>query len=210
MHQGNVGVSQRSPIQLQCRFKGARTYVHGTDMFAGAQASLQARFGSDCWVREIRFHRLVTTQCDLVSGIDEASAAVLTVQCNENALERWCIVPRIDPVTERYPYDEDGVVAPSAILGDSISMATRSSATAIEEIVALTKRFHLTKFPSASGRWLFAGLRLLRPLVVEADGPFRMILGRSLGGKLTQSMVEVRGVQIGEIDFALTAEPGPK
>jgi hypothetical protein len=113
-------------------------------------------------------------------------------------------------VTESYPYDEDGVVAPSTIAGDSISMATRSSANAIEEIVALTKRLHLARYLGASGKWLFVGLRLVRPLIIEADGPFRITLQRSLGGRLTQSAIEADGVHLGEIDFALLTRPGPR
>ncbi len=210
MSQGQPAKRDPKRIQTYLRFKGARNYLQGPDLFAAAQSSLQSCFGSDWAVMEIRFHRMTVSQCDLVAGEQTGRVADLMVTGDPGGLQPWCLVPRDEPVTERCDYDEDRIISASFVHGDSIAMGTRSSANAIEEIVSLTKRLHLANFTGVPGKWLFVGLRLVRPLVVEADGPFRITLRRSLGGRLTQSVIESNGVHLGEIDFALLTAPTPQ
>jgi hypothetical protein len=104
-------------------------------------------------------------------------------------------------VLSRRPYEEDEAVATSRIEGNTIQSGPTEGFSAIEVLVALTKRLHMTLRPRQS-RWAFTRLELLRPLEVTDAGRLRVELVDALGDRLTKSVITSSNAAIGHIYFS--------
>jgi hypothetical protein len=191
--------------QLQLKFKGNRTYLHGTDMFNQTLDWLSS-VRDDVRDIDFAFHRLATRQLEAVAGPAPAGVtpvAVCAYTCEDG--REWAHVVETDEeVNGRYPYPEDEIVAQMAI--DLVSrrgvLRGDSGFSDIEVWVAMTKALHLAAFPDLPGKWLFVRCRC--PEYTRHSTGERMVaITGVLSAKLTRSETYVDGRRTGEIFFSM-------
>jgi hypothetical protein len=197
-------------VELEFRFKGDRTYVHGTDMYNAMLGELLTSYPA-ITISPLRFtvHRPATLQCHLLVGepgetLAKPASAVteLTTHVAEGRISAWLF--EVDaPVTERYPYDEDRVETVCICHDSSIAIHQDSGYTPIETAVAMTKLLHRRLYPPDMGKWLFTRLELQRPLAGADTSRFAIHFLEDLGrGRLTKSKIQVGSERIGQIYFS--------
>lgn len=191
-------------------FKGARTYLHGTDLVPAAVEALGAmRDPSDARL-QVAFHGFARTACRFnlfpdpsdTRRPDDAIAQVVATWPDKAKMIGW-FVETGKPVLRRISFDEDAIAARATMRGEAISIAAPPDNTAIELTVAMTKRLHYRLFPINEGRWVFSRLDLLRPLSEGDRKGLCIALSHRLGNRLTRSAVLSHGQGIGDIYFSV-------
>jgi hypothetical protein len=196
-------------IPVELRFKGDRTYIHGTDVYASAVDCLQQQWpGIDGRCR-FSFHRV--TSHPLLALLDtfqngrpkpDNCVSDMHVTGGRNEASIW-FVERKGTITGRYAYDEDAVVKDCIASQRSISRAGPSNYTAIETIVAMTKRLHNVVALPAQGKWLFTRLDLTRLLRAHDADDLSITLASEPKSSLTRSNIAAHGEQLGFIFFSV-------
>lgn len=193
---------------LDLRFKGARAYLHGTDMLNAALRELVPA-GAPQRVENLVFviNRLTGRNLDLVR--DEAQppglAPVASLRFESGgARQRAILVERPEPPRGRYAYDEDSLRARCRIdpAARAIALEAGSPFTPIETIVAMTKALHLALFPGKT-HWLFGRLEApCWPPPRFGEGA-TVALAQSVGTRLTKSRVSLGQETLAWVYFAL-------
>lgn len=194
---------------LALRFKGERTYLHGTDVYDAAVRCLRARWpGIDGRCR-FAFHRMATRPLAVAiapfGGARPAGCvAEMHVTGGAAQVSAW-FTERAGTVEGRYPYDEDAVVRDCALGEAEISMHEPPPVRPIEALVAMTKRLHYAVARPERGRWLFVRLDLKRLLREDDARGMRIRLNGLPRPALTRSDIFVRDEPLGAIFFAVGA-----
>lgn len=200
-------MSVEFPLTLS--FKGSRQYLHGTDMHDAVCDLLTQQGGQNIQKIDFTLHRIVLTQ--LVASIHrdtqpetEGANAVFRATVDSSpvtVLLKECGTP----VTDRRPYDEEGLVSAASFdsTNQRITFTASDAYTNIEMIVALNKALLLRALPEAKGKWLFTRLQLATSI---KDRKLNTIEVRFLGHsnyRITRSQVFGDGQPIGSIFFSL-------
>lgn len=203
-------------LPLDICFKGARTYVHGTDMLNVVYASVVRQTGAtgicrlNFMINRMTSHNL---SVELEQGEPHAVAAqppvaTLSFQVNEQS---WhgTLVEEPDEPSCRYPYDEESIIEKCRVdqSGRSISLEGETDFTPIEVVVAMTKALHQALYPDAPGKWVFCRWESEHwPITIPASG-FSVMLSKTLGSRLTKSAVVAGEERVGWIYFSARVEP---
>jgi len=198
-------MSQIETVSLNLAFKGGRDYLHGTDMYDAIIDSL--RNAAPLLVQapfSMSIHEFARSQCDLLYTI----APDCCPKPDDGRVE-FSLASGVSgwlretgrPVQESRPYPEDEIVASSKIEGNAIVAGALDTFSAIEILVANTKRLHST-LRGSEEKWAFTRLDLERPLErSDADG-FKIELSSALGNRLTKSIVSTGRQVLGHIFFS--------
>lgn len=195
---------------LNFRYKGSRTYVHGTDMYNQIIDVVLGEF-PDLTGAEFRLtvHDLMHThgrmicrpwQDDVVRP--EGAVAEFHMAAVDRKLIGW-LIETDNAVTERYEYKESEIAGKSIVSGQSVSIKGEVPHTAIEILVAINKHLHETLFPDAQGKWFFTRLELDHLLPTDKEADFTLELVQNLHNRLTKSKIISRGQYWGNIYFSL-------
>ena len=196
-------------IPVELRFKGDRTYLHGTDVYASAVDCLQQRWPGIEGRCRFSFHRV--TSHPVLALLDsfqngrskpENCVADMHLTGGKNEASIW-FVEREGAIAGRYAYDEDAVVKDCIVSGSCISRAGSSHYSTIETIVAMTKRLHNVVALPAQGKWLFTRLDLKRLLRARDAEELSVTLAGEPKASLTRSNIAVHGEQLGSIFFSI-------
>ena len=95
---------------LDIKLKGARSYVHSSDLYLTLDCVAKERFGPSAWLSSLSFRELIETRCQLILPEDgEVSAlhgqATCTIEISGNTLA-GLIVATGETITQRIPFDE--------------------------------------------------------------------------------------------------------
>ncbi len=154
--------------QLQFRFKGDRTYVHGTDVFNALLNSNIVRNLAPVQSIDLVFRRTITTSLQL-TPVTKLSGSEL-VRCVFETTDGQSLCECTAGSTEvngRYPYDESDVLRGAAISQSQreASLTLSTEYTFIEQLVALNKALVQDCVPLPDDRkWLFARLVFSGPI----------------------------------------------
>ena len=143
-------------------FKGDRQYLRGADIF-NALAGLASEASPPATVKRINFRKLTIHQCRIEDHQPSTEPVAEILLSNGRSL--W-LLETDRRVSDRYAFDEDGLVATALIDLDTktVSQPRAVSATPIDQAVALTKRLNYSLAPDVSGKWLFGQINLDVPL----------------------------------------------
>ncbi len=196
---------------LHFEFKGSRTYVHGTDIYNGVADFARKSFGLN-ELTDINYtlHRIMRTQLRIEARRNErirrheATCVELTARAGNDEWQ-FLLAENGSPVTGRYEYPEDDIVAlcdhdPEA---KSFSLTAPTPFTDIEVVVAMNKGLVQKLFPDAPGKWFFTKLEMAR---YERQTPYarlELTLVRNLGLKLTKTRIVRDGHELGHIYFSI-------
>lgn len=193
--------------ELELSFKGARDYLHGTDMY---NAVLQLLTGEREYAGlrdiDVSIHKMVSKQVDAISGEDLSPAVRPAVTCGFSAngsRQQIVLVETNRPVTGRYPYDEDAIVRDMAVDVASQRGTLRSAPgySPIEIWVAMTKAVHLRVF-DPSTKWLFVRARFPEYVRSLGSGEWATTIMANFKDKLTRNDITRDGIKVGEIFFS--------
>jgi len=196
-------------LRLDIKFKGSRTYLHGTDLFDAMMALNLSAPGAVLSNIRMSFYRPITRSVvahRLVSrqAVTMRPAALFELKVDgEPAV--WALEEAAEEVAGRRPYDEAEAIAGAAVQNGTISQPRPTAFSFIERLVALNK--HLLGSVRAGEKvdWWFARLELSTP---PPPAPaLRLTLETALGGRLMKSSVEVDGTWAGSIYFSEKKAP---
>ena len=142
------------------KFKGGRSYVHGTDIYDSMLEMVLDYFGEYPDSVKGSFHGLLKN-----NGIfriynsgepleNEQLFGLFSILMKEN-MYQLVLLDAGTPISLYYKYDEQKVLENVVLKDETITMQFKSTYTYIEQIVSMTKKLHLTIYPVAKGKWLF-------------------------------------------------------
>jgi hypothetical protein len=195
--------------EIPFKFKGNRDYVHGTDIFDNVLKNV--RFFLKRYPTKINgsFHRLLKSNGILRiynhdEAVDRENLFSLFYILQENASFLITITSSDSAIASSYQYDEDDVLQNLVIDNGSVTMLAKSSYTYIEQIVAMTKKLHLTYYPNAKKNWLFTKIEI-NDLVNPSLYPNHQLLIKAIKNfhyKLTQNAIFLDDNLVGNIWFS--------
>lgn len=192
---------------LSLKFKGDRTYLHGTDMF---DESMKALEGWNQWQQvTLAIHRMTDQPLGLVpvSEFQRGSiqqVAQISGKYHAGNLATWVLIENNGAVKDRYPYPEQQMVDAADIQTETIVLSSWLSFSRIEHIVALNKGLLQHLFPEAPGKWVFTKVKIKDlPALRQAEG-IAIRFRKRIGFQLTDSQLYVptHSTPIGSIHFS--------
>lgn len=203
-------------LPLDLSFKGMRTYIQGPDMLNAAVAAVAHQIGA---IELTQFNFIInsTTSRSLCLMVGQEKQRVLadqmpvaTLSFKANGLSwQGVLVEESGEPTCRHSYDEESIVALCRIsqAEGCITLEGELMFTPIEVIVAMTKALHQALYPEAPGKWLFCRWESeCWPIIISLSG-ISIVLGTTLGSRLTKSAVMLDGERIGWVYFSAKANP---
>lgn len=193
--------------QVTFKFKGARNYIQGTDMF---NAVISGATGAT--IENIRFtiHDFVHTPvCQLYSAdnkedLSDVQGICARFQYDENGITHYFALTESDGdvnSAERHEYDEDRIVSLCALEQDKIILKAYSPFTFIETVVSMNKHMHQQLFPDAPGKWIFTKIDL--DAAIDARDNLALQLKHNMNYRLTKSDILLNNNKVGDIYFSL-------
>jgi hypothetical protein len=197
-------------FDLTFQYKGARDYVHGTDIYNLSVEALKKLGYSDLIGFDMSFHKVIegNLRCEIFEGKSISSSedlAVLIRFRNNNTDYVLSMRENGEPIEGRYPYPEDEICQAGVIDFEarSIKLTHFSGHTIIEKIVALNKHLLSQLFKEELGKWYFGKLQLDKDISVLDIDNFQIKLERNIGVKFTKSTIILNGEQVGSIFFSM-------
>jgi len=196
---------------IDLKFKGERTYLHGTDMFNESMSWL-TRHHAPLKISKIEFsfHKMVKSSLEL-SDEKQDGRGEYVAECTylAGAEPRHIYLHETEnPVSGRYPYDEELICK-----GFLVDVADKSGCykssheknpglTDIEIWVALTKALHQQALPEIKGKWLFVRARFPTYLQKMNYKERRLRIVSNFQNLLTRTKLYAEGEPVGEIFFS--------
>jgi len=150
---------------LQLKYKGARTYLHGSDIFNALEDSLSV---SDAgYLSKLVFKRFARNQIAILmeEPADTRNVLGTALWKSDSGEEKRLWLTETDvAVTESYPFDEEAILAHAAVDDQHIQLTVPNAYSLIENIIALTKKLNYALSPQVNGKWLFGQLDLQQKL----------------------------------------------
>lgn len=188
---------------LHFRFKGARNYIQGGDIFDVVEKAFAEE---DRHIVGLTFRHFSSRQLALAVSDPGAAAMTEGVVLNKDGTRSpfWLVETEV-PVIERHPYDEDAITRGARIEGKSIHADGVTQFSVIEQVIALTKALNYQRAPDVDGKWVFAQLRLAGPLPVSAKR-YQIQQKTLLANRFSTQDIILDGQHCGEIRF-ITGKP---
>ena len=196
-------------IQLNLPFRGARDYLHGTDLYHRIMEAVGGGLpdGPLHW----QFHSLLRKQPDLILDVDGmAEWRQRPDYRGEGKLggpggAKYLVMLESDrPVEGRKDCNEKEVVREAVVdTGErSVGLLNPSVGTAVENVVFLNKLLHFKVLPEVVASWLFVKLELNRRLPTAIDREMKLVMRQILGNRFTKTEILIGGSSYGFIVFS--------
>jgi hypothetical protein len=178
---------------IQFKFKGERTYVHGSDFYNKVSALL----GLDEYVNDISFRQVTNKNCFLKSAAEDNDTVAGIVITNQ---QQYVLVESTTTVSGSYLFDEEFLVNEANIEKNIIKMDMQRTHTVIENIIAMTKKLNYSVNPEVNGKWLFGQLKLNIPFPSEVRA-ISIESTRRIPNRFSENAITIDGKQYGTIIF---------
>lgn len=198
----DVLVTPGERVALNLRFKGARTYLHGTDM-----VDEMARLAPGLTDLSLRIQKIATKPLaavllpDAIVGRKEL-VALLNARRGGEKIALGLLERDDGGVPGRYAYDEERVIAGAAVDADgrAARMAWNGEYSFVEQLVALHKALLQRCFASAGVHWYFTRLDIAR--LPASFGTLSLEVTQALGVSLVRSAIAIDDEALGDIYFS--------
>jgi len=200
------------------KFKGKRTYVHGTDIFQATLEFVLRALGDypsrlDGYLHHLlRNNALFCLHKDKAIEKDDKLCAYFSLEFGDQ--KYWVsVLDSGEPITSSREYDEANVVSLCSLAGDVAVMAFKDAYTYIEQYVAMTKYLHSAVYPDATrkGKWLFTRIQLqnaIDPNLYSQATIMEVEFEQNFHNRLTRSSLRMNNTLIGYIFFSLLQNRG--
>ncbi len=189
---------------IEFQFKGARTYVHGTDVFNALLQTPPVQNMGPLETVDLTFRGLITSSLKIVADDDFSDADLVRFLARSHSSEELtlrCTAGDM-PVRGRYEYDEADVIKEAVTTPGSnqASLPLSDRYSFIEQLVALNKMLvgQCVSVP-ADRKWLFA--RLLFTMPTPTAGTISLHCDERSSARLTESTIAVDDTPRGTICF---------
>lgn len=193
----------KSTMLPEFRFKGGRTYIHGTDLFQSVTQFQEAR--NSGYLKEMSFRLFGNRQCAMLFAASEnAESRAICQGCwydSETGFDvKFWVVEQGALVSDCYEFDEDALCSGAELSEDTILRPFNSEFSMIENVVALTKKFHNEKLPLTDGKWVF-GQIVLNERLPESSGLIKIENYQNIKDRFSRNRIVLDGHLVGEIRF---------
>lgn len=188
------------------KFKGQRTYVHGTDFFEAISQRLNVfREG---FLKELSFRLFTAHQCLVHIDTLEIPEAKVICQGRWRNTEgggdsRFWVTETDEAVVDRYEFGESLLCRDTCIKEEKIFHRFNSEFSMIENIVALTKQYHNTELALSSGKWVFGQIVLNTELPSEC-GSIEINNYQNIKDRFSRNHIVLDDRRVGEIRFIVS------
>lgn len=205
-------------IPVEFCFRGKRDYVHGNTLYTTIIEQMAALANGtdnghdathDLTDIDMKFRHFAAHNAEIVL-VDQItperlaqSFAQFSVRAGAKTVN-GILVERAEPVACREPYDEEPIRAACQLDLEekSVTLASDLPAyTPIDVVVAMTKMLHEAIVPGE--RWVFAGIKLARPLATSDIDSLTIEIRRQLGKRYTESALTTATDTLGFIHFSV-------
>lgn len=184
--------------------KGSREYVHGTDIFDGLLAYAGDHFDG-MKTLDIVFARMIRNTACVWHYSDDSESIPRDAPCRGQVdhaggttyfglVEQASEGPRA-----RIEYNDEDVSQRARTEPGCATMPVNPNHTWIENLVALTKRFHVEHHKLTDRKWLFGRLTLVE-LPSECE-IMEVTQDVAIAGRMTRNSVSIDGKSAGKIFF---------
>jgi hypothetical protein len=189
----------REPIELSVPFKGARDYLHSTDIFNAFFIELGDYDAFEMVLYQKMVHTLSLVPMANVQDKSNYSGLIFYTKHGENHI-LGISENKSERVQSRVPYDEESLVCEAKIDTEnkSIELAHQAGHSFVDHIVALNKNL-LQKILSSDAKWALTKLELDK---TPMEGHYTLKMVSNLGTKLVKSAIDVDGEPLGFIYFS--------
>jgi hypothetical protein len=188
-------------INFNLKYKGSRTYLHGSDIYNAIVEELSARFGG--YPAKLAFKHFARNQVELLleNPVDPANVMGSGVwRAATGETRKFLIRETNEPVVDSYPFDEELITSAAIIEDESIRVGHANIYTLIENIIALTKKLNYALSPDVNGKWLFGQIDLKEALPAQWD-TIQIVRTICVGTSFSRNRIFVDGTDTGEIRF---------
>ncbi|MES2568555.1 MAG: hypothetical protein V4710_00700 [Verrucomicrobiota bacterium] len=201
-----------SEFQLQLRFKGARQYLQGPDIYNALCDTLAERGWESLEKIDVVFHKMAASQLTgriyLGQDVPASEPNVVFRAVSKGQALTVLLEEGGESIAGRVPYDEEALVARTTLDADQkrISVPATPGYSNIEAFVALNKSLLLRSFPEAKGRWLFARLQMAQSFRHTPFEQFEVRFQGHSNFRITRSVLLGDGRTLGSLYFSLLPE----
>jgi len=188
-------------ISIQLKYKGSRTYLHGSDIYNAIVQELLSRL--DGRLQKLVFKRFSRNQIELLLEMPEnpenlIGNGVWVTPDGEKC--RFWIRETDELVTESYPFDEDSIIDVAQLSGECVQSDHANQYSVIENIIALTKKLNYVLSPDVSGKWLFGQIDLKQRLPMEWSS-IKIERTSCVGSSYSRNRIIIDRADYGDICF---------
>lgn len=196
--------------KIDIPFKGNRKYLHGTSFYHAVTETIETIYNeSGVWLSRIVFRGFAKNECTIIVNPEKSRhpssvKAMFSAKVNSETI-KGLIVETDKKIKSRIEYNEDLITKSAIINEETVFQRERTDFSAIEEIVALTKRLHYHLIPEPKGKWVFSQLDLTQPFSDNREILYSIGIKQNLANKMTVSEVKENDTPIGKIRFTVAA-----
>jgi len=190
------------------KFKGSRTYIHGTDIYTQIVSILHI-LKIDFEKFKMSITKLSVNQLDIcitddTRNLKQNANVLFEIKQNSDNYFYGYLIENDKQVMGRYEYAENLIIKSSIVdtTSKTVSFNEESPFTTIEKVVALNKTLVEKLFLNIKGKWYFTKLDVnnlmdIKPLLIK----IKFI--KHINFKLTQSEIYFENEFVGYIYFSL-------
>ena len=189
-------------IPLDLSFKGARGYLHGTDMVDALSTLAPELTDISLRILKIAEKPLAAVLVPAEESAPASAASILRARSEGEKISIALVESNSDLPPGRYEYNEDDVVRRASIDPESriAQMPWNDQYSPIEQIVTLNKALLMRCFAASGGQWYFS--RLDVPLFPPVFGKLSLSVTQALGTSLVRSGIAFDGNPFGNVYFS--------
>ena len=190
------------PIPLDLSFKGARGYLHGTDMVDALSQLAPGLTDISLRILKIAQKPLAAVLVPAEESAPASAASILRALCDGEKVTIALVESDSDLPPGRYEYNEDEVVGQASIDPERriAEMFWNDQYSPIEQIVTLHKALLMRCIAASGVQWYFS--RLDVPRFPPVFGKMSLSVTQALGTSLVRSGIAVDGTAFGNIYFS--------
>lgn len=193
---------------LNTPYKGSRHYIHGSDLFNKITKIVYSTPEYESYyVSQLVFTRFTYHLCELVIDevVEPALIAGKGIISTLDSKKNFYLVETGNSPTERYPFDEESLVAKAEYYDSSITLNQAPDYTSIETVIALTKALSYKLMPLDKEKWVFGRIDLKSSLPI-INNSITINQNNAIQGRFSVNDIEIDGKSIGRIQF-ITGNP---
>lgn len=174
-------------IALDIPFRGARDYVHSTDLFAALDELSGSFLGPDAYLKSLTLRRRACRSVAARFCPDPDAFGTFTFAASQWVVEGW-LTEDPAPINRRIVFDE-AAIAQQAVCGQG-RVLLQSPVTGFDPFEQLIVLFKMLCAQSHPGPWLFTSIALNQPLSRQAAlsvNRTQLVLGRMVEAVLSQN-----------------------
>lgn len=181
-------------------FKGARQYVHGTDIVA---TLFKAMADKSLTQIDLKFNGITKTNLDLVEGLSSEQAKVNIRWLEQGHEKQYQLVENDEPIDCRYEYNEKLIIEKTTLdlASQTIHLNESTRFTLCENFVAMNKYLLQQLFPDEAGKWYFT--RLEQTMLIDDNALISVKLIKNFNFRLAKSDILLNGEIIGSVYFTM-------